>query len=130
MAEIKTIVLIDDDTDLGDLVKSNLSSKYDLKYFEEPSKALQFVRNHPVAAVILDYYLKDMSGLLVAWELIEQHPLTPILLISADELVVDKIKELNFRHVSFLPKPFQGSDLLSAIARIQKITLFEEVRPT
>lgn len=129
MAAIQTIVLIDDDTDLGQLVKSNLSAHFDLKYFEEPVKAMPYLRNNLVAAVILDYYLKNTNGLLVAWELIEAFPLTPILLVSSDNSVKDKIAEMRFRHVDFLEKPFQSRDLMTSLVKILRISNSGDIRP-
>lgn len=118
MGAIFKIVLIDDDNELSEVVKHNLSALYDLVCFEEPNAALEYLKHHYVSGVILDYHLEHTNGISVAWELIEKFPLTPILFVSADRSVKERISELEFPHVLYLPKPFVGSELRSCMVKL------------
>lgn len=129
MALIKTIVLIDDDPEIIKSCKMNLSAHYDLVCFQDSKKAVSYIQAHDVAVVILDFNLKNKSGLLVAWDLIDDYPLMPILLISNDPKDSEVIDDLGFRHVNFLLKPFRGRDLLENLIDIQKKFRLEEVPP-
>ena len=118
---MNTVVLIDDDCELIKQVEENLKGKFEVVCFEKPLEAFSYLRRFPVQAVILDYHLRNSNGLLVAWDLVDQYPLMPVLFISSDHEVEKKIEELKFPHVDFLVKPFNKGELNTTLTNLQRM---------
>ena len=121
-AEKKTIMICDDEPDLRLLFGQILGSKYNVilvesgencieKYIEEKS------RGNKIHLILLDYRLGDMFGDSVARK-IKQYNGTKIILISAYNLDVDLVKELeeNKYITSYAEKPIHLTNLIDLVA--------------
>ena len=121
-AEKKTVMICDDEPDLRLLFGQMLGSKYNVilvesgencieKYIEEKS------RGNKIHLILLDYRLGDMFGDSVARK-IKQYNGTKIILISAYNLDVDLVKELeeNKYITSYAEKPIHLTNLIDLVA--------------
>ena len=121
-AEKKTVMICDDEPDLRLLFGQMLGSKYNVilvesgencieKYKEEKS------RGNKIHLILLDYRLGDMFGDSVARK-IKQYNGTKIILISAYNLDVDLVKELeeNKYITSYAEKPIHLTNLIDLVA--------------
>ena len=113
-----TIVVIDDDKELTDLLEEFLGNfKYKLNVFHNPIKALDFLKDQSCDLVLLDIMMPEMDGLQVLRRL-REHSEVPVMMLTAKGDVADKVVGLELGADDYLPKPFEPQELL---ARIQSI---------
>ena len=115
---MEKILIIDDDTQLTELVDEFLSSKkYKTIVKHNPLDALDFLEKNKVNLIILDIMLPEMDGFQVLQK-IRNKISTPIIMLTARGEVTDRIVGLELGADDYLPKPFEPRELL---ARIQSI---------
>jgi len=113
-----TIVVIDDDKELTDLLEEFLGNfKYKLTVFHNPLEALDFLKDQSCDMVLLDIMMPEMDGLQVLRRL-REHSEVPVMMLTAKGDVADKVVGLELGADDYLPKPFEPQELL---ARIQSI---------
>lgn len=83
MAEVTTILLVEDYKDIRELLSVVLESAgYNVIAVENPRHALEILETHPVDALITDYNLPEMTGVKLIKTAREQHPELRMMLIS------------------------------------------------
>ena len=119
----KTILVVEDDDDLGDLIMQvlDLEGEYGKTHYHamlatDSMKALQMVQTAKPDLFLLDYYLPRMTGLelydrLHATEGLEH---IPAIFISANP----PRQEIEKRHLVSMKKPFNLKDLLHTIENL------------
>jgi DNA-binding response OmpR family regulator len=114
----KTILIIDDDRKLNDLL-SDYFLKFGFKVaaVTHPEEGLKFLRRESPDIVILDIMLPDMDGFEVCREIRKEYSV-PIIMLTARGEVTDRIVGLELGADDYLPKPFEPREL---IARIQSV---------
>ncbi len=122
---MKTILVIDDDRKLNDLLCQYLTKHGFTTVAVENSKdGLVKLRNQHFDAVILDIMLPGMDGFETCKEIRKNYE-TPIIMLTARGEVTDKIVGLELGADDYLPKPFEPRELL---ARIQAILRRSEIK--
>ena len=115
---MENILIIDDDTQLTELLIEFLSSyKYNLVAKHTPEKGLEHLEKKGADAVILDIMLPGMDGFQVLRK-IRENSAIPVIMLTARGEVTDRIVGLELGADDYLPKPFEPRELL---ARIQSI---------
>lgn len=114
----KTILIIDDDTRLTDLLAGYLA-QFDLavKAAALPGEGLALLEKSLPDLVILDIMLPGMDGFEVCRRIRKQHAV-PIIMLTARGDVADRIVGLELGADDYLPKPFEPREL---VARIQSV---------
>lgn len=113
-----TILLIDDDLKLGELLESYLAGfEMQLIHKAHPEDGLRHLRSVPVDLVILDVMLPGKNGFQVCKE-IRTFSSVPVLMLTARGDVTDRIVGLEIGADDYLPKPFEPREL---VARVQTI---------
>jgi len=117
-----TVLLIDDDERLGELLKEYLS-RYDLTLISEiyPKAGLQRLKNADIDLVILDIMLPEMDGFEVC-RTIRKSSDIPILMLTARGEVMDRIVGLEIGADDYLSKPFEPREVVARIHNILKRT--------
>ena len=84
LAPVKTILCIDDEPS-GLLVRSRVLeiNGYTVLSAQSGREGLELFRSHPVDVVVLDYYMPELSGEVIASEMRRMKPQVPIILLSA-----------------------------------------------
>ncbi len=114
----KTILVIDDDEKLNDLLAGYLQNfGFQVSTVIHPQDGLDMVKKNPPDMIILDIMLPDMDGFEVCREIRKTHSI-PILMLTARGEVTDRIVGLEIGADDYLPKPFEPREL---VARIQTI---------
>jgi two-component system phosphate regulon response regulator OmpR len=114
----QTILIIDDDKKLNDLLKSYLAGfGFKVTSSSTPSGGLQVMADTHPDLVILDIMLPEMDGFAVCREIRKKYT-TPVIMLTARGDVTDRIVGLEMGADDYLPKPFEPRELL---ARIQTI---------
>jgi CheY-like chemotaxis protein len=114
---IKTILVVDDDGDLRELLRLLLESAgYAVETARDGREALQRVTAHPPAVVLLDMKMPVMNG----WQFAEAlrrdfNHRVPIVVVTAAEDARKSAQEVDAE--GFLGKPFDLDDVLAAVAR-------------
>jgi len=113
-----TILIIDDDTEMTDLLNEFLTNhKYKVQINHSPLKALDYLQKAAVDLVLLDIMMPEMDGLNVLRK-IREHSEVPIMMLTAKGDVADRVVGLELGADDYLSKPFEPQEL---IARVQSI---------
>ncbi len=127
---MKTILLIDDDEKLADLL-GEFFARYDLHLLSEthPLKGIQEIQNNPdIALVILDIMLPEIDGI-EACRRIRKNSNIPILMLTARGDVTDRIIGLELGADDYMAKPFDSRELVARIHSILKRLTVENEEP-
>jgi len=115
---IKTILLVEDDTTIAELLVQLISQETHHQVFSVPDgpQALDLVKNIKPGLLILDYWLPSTHGIELYDRLhnTEGLELVPAIMLS----VHAPIREINQRQIMYIRKPFDMYKLLDAIHRL------------
>jgi len=115
---MENILIIDDDTQLTELLIEFLSSyKYNVVAKHTPEKGLEYLEKKGADAIILDIMLPGMDGFQVLRK-IRENSAIPVIMLTARGEVTDRIVGLELGADDYLSKPFEPRELL---ARIQSL---------
>ena len=119
MSKKNTILVLDDDPDIGTMIKMMLEYKgYSVTLSDSAEHISEIVHNNDIDLIIMDMLLSGTNGTDVCAEL-KQNKTTshiPVMMISAHP----NAKEicLNAGADEFISKPFDMHDILSKIDRL------------
>lgn len=118
MSKGNRILLVDDDPDIGMMIKTMLEYHgYSVVVTERPEKAESLVRTEHFELLIMDMLLSGMNGTEICARLKQESSLShiPVLMISAHpnakQICLDAGAD------DFVSKPFEMKDLLSRVGR-------------
>jgi DNA-binding response OmpR family regulator len=114
----RTILVIEDDQEtLNVLARSLASGGYEVLWARNGADTLRLLtkQESPIALMIVDVILPDVSARELAEEVGRKHPRADVLYISAYDHETVKSHGVNPETMSFLAKPFDPSDLLRAV---------------
>ena len=115
---IKTILLVEDDSIISELLTQMITQETPYKVFSAPDalEAIDLVKNIKPQLMILDYWLPFMQGI----ELYDRlHHTAGLEEVPAIMLSVNApVREINQRHMTYIKKPFDMSKLLDTIHRL------------
>lgn len=117
---MKKILLVDDKATIGRVLKIYLGTEYDLEYFENPLKALEWLNEGNIPDLIIsDIHMPHMRGNEFLYYLkgneLFRH--IPVVMLSSEESTVERIQLLEAGAADYILKPFNPLELR---ARIKK----------
>ncbi|AGC45089.1 DNA-binding response regulator [Myxococcus stipitatus DSM 14675] len=125
MAERPTILVVDDDPHLRDIVRFALEQGgFRVEEAPDGQAAVDHVRRAPPALIVLDIMMPEMDGLEVCRAVRRSHEL-PIVFLSSRDDEVDRILGLELGGDDYLTKPFSPREL---VARVKAV--LRRARPT
>lgn len=128
MKRIK-ILLAEDDSNLGSLLKSYLSAKHmEASLFENGVKALDSFAVKHYDLCILDIMMPEMDGLTLAREIRKINPDMPVIFLTAKSQEDDILEGFKSGADDYITKPFSMEELLYRIQAILKRTTGNNVR--
>jgi len=118
MSDQKTILLIDDDVDLQELVKITLKVKgYRVEIAGNGFEALEKLKTLTPDLIILDMNMPKMGGLEFYQKIcVNDKPKYPVLVLTARANMEQLFRQFNID--GFMSKPFEIDDLLKEVAMI------------
>lgn len=124
--EKKTIVYIEDDADMIDLVQLVLGrAQYDLVGATTGKEGLDILIQDPPDLVLLDIMLPDMGGWAV-YQQIKMDPLLqniPVIAVTAQNAPIDRILGEHIAKVqAYVTKPFSPKELRAAVKEVLHLT--------
>lgn len=124
------ILLVEDEKDLASIVKQGLEEEgYVVDVANDGEEGLYMAENFPADAVILDIMLPVVDGLTVLSTMRRKGIATPVILLTARDALLDKIKGLDTGADDYLTKPFVFEELLARVRSLlrRKATVKEAV---
>lgn len=109
------VTIIDDNKDLLDVLSSSLSDTFTLNTFSEPEKGLEFIRNNHTDAILLDLHIPGKDGFQVYEEVKRAKSNLPILFLTGDSDLDNRVKGLEIGADDFLIKPVATEELVARI---------------
>lgn len=125
MAE--TILVVDDDLDILELLKMNLEPDgYEVRTASDGKEAVETATLDPPDLILLDVMMPHKDGFQVIEELknIEETKTVPVILLTARGQTEDKVQGLDAGADDYITKPF---DLREVTARVKAV--LERTRP-
>ncbi|MCP5060882.1 MAG: response regulator transcription factor, partial [Ignavibacteriae bacterium] len=119
MSKNINILLVEDDLNLGSLLKDYLSLKnFNVTLCDDGMKGInEFVKNS-FHLCILDIMLPKKDGFTLAEEIKNINQNIPIIFLTAKQMQEDKIKGLKIGADDYITKPFNSEELLLRINAI------------
>lgn len=119
----KHILLAEDDFDYASILKQYLEfSGFKVTWAKDGKEALKVFPETAPDICILDVMMPHMDGFTLAENIIENHPETPFIFLTAKSLKEDKIKGLRLGADDYVVKPFEVEELILRIQNILKRT--------
>jgi two-component system response regulator MprA len=110
------ILLVDDDPRITDLLRRVLAYEgYSTATAASGTEALNRTLERPPDLIVLDIMLPGLDGLEVAQRLRAAGDQVPILLLTARDLVADRVKGLETGADDYLVKPFAPEELVARV---------------
>ncbi|HOF19811.1 MAG TPA: response regulator transcription factor [Bacteroidales bacterium] len=117
------ILLAEDDSNLGNLLKNYLTVKnYETELFVNGIEALKAFMKEHYDIFILDIMMPEMDGLTLAREIRKTRPEAPVIFLTAKSQKEDIIEGFKTGADDYITKPFSMEELLYRIQAILKRT--------
>lgn len=115
MGEKETIVLVDDEEEILDLLTVYLKNEnYIVKVFTKGVSALEYIEENGADLVILDVMLPDMDGFSICRKLREKY-FFPIIMLTAKNEESDVLNGLTLGADDYITKPFKPIEVVARI---------------
>ncbi|WP_133127375.1 two-component system response regulator CpxR [Legionella nagasakiensis] len=116
------ILIIDDDTELTDLLKQYMEPEgFSITCVHDGETAIKKALNQPFDAMILDVMLPKLNGFEVL-KTIREHLDTPVLMLTARGDDIDRIVGLEIGADDYLAKPCNPRELIARLRAILRRT--------
>ncbi len=118
------ILLVEDDDLLGDATKAGLANDgYAVDWIKDGIQAESALKSSEFDGVILDLGLPGKDGLAVLKSMRSRNDATPVLILTARDLVDDKVKGLDAGADDYLIKPFDLDELSARLRALIRRSL-------
>lgn len=109
-----TLLIIDDDMSIREALQELFCDKHECHTADRAEQALQFLEFETYDVVVTDISMPGLGGLQVLKSLTEDHPTTPVIVISG-RVDADRATMLELGAFAFFSKPFLLDDLEVAV---------------
>lgn len=119
----KHILLAEDDTDFGSILKQYLEmSGFSVEWAKDGEEAFQLFKKGNFNICVFDVMMPKMDGFTLAEEIIEINPEVPFIFLTARKMKEDKLKGLKLGADDYVVKPFEADELVLRLNNIIKRT--------
>ena len=122
----KKILIIEDHTDLANILSLNLSDlDYNVTHADDGLKGLNYLENESFDLVVLDLMLPGMDGIEICRRIRNQNNYTPVLMLTSKSSEIDRVLGLEIGADDYVTKPFSVRELMARIkALFRRIEAF------
>jgi DNA-binding response OmpR family regulator len=118
---MQSILLIEDDPDIAQLIRVNLEREgYAIRHESNGKKALALTTERDFDCIILDLMLPGMDGLQFCQRFRRENRFTPIIMLTAKSDELDRVLGLEMGADDYLTKPFSVRELMARIKAIHR----------
>lgn len=111
----KTVLVVDDDENILNLLEICLSDNFIIKKAKNGKEALKILNEKTPDLVLLDLMMPNISGKDVCRELRKKSDV-PIIFLSAKDQRDEFLRDPLLRITEYIPKPFDPQDLVQRIS--------------
>jgi FixJ family two-component response regulator len=112
----QTIVIVDDDRDVGDALKRGLTAQgYNTELYGTSAECLNAVVSREAACFVIDVHLDNESGIDLSAQLSSMGIKSPVIHMSGSAVETVRREALASGCFAFLDKPFAIQDLVRII---------------
>lgn len=125
MANKQKILIVDDDTNISELISLYLTKEcFETKCVEDGESAIEAFNSFQPNLILLDLMLPGMDGYQVCRE-IRKTSQIPIIMLSAKGEVFDKVLGLELGADDYIIKPFDTKELVARVKAVLRRTTAE-----
>ena len=118
MSDKQTIMVVDDDPNIAQLVRLYLEKEgFDVTIETRGDTAVDAFRKSQPSLILLDLMLPGMDGLQVC-RTIRQGSTVPIIMLTAKDETYDKVLGLELGADDYITKPFEGRELVARVKAV------------
>ena len=130
MRKKTTILVVDDEPPIGDIVASALTRKgYEVIYADGGTSAMQLFQTRPIDLVILDIMMPEMDGFTVC-DWLRGRSSVPIIMLTAKGSVNDIVHGFKVGADDYMTKPFSVKELdVRVEAILRRVSWFDDQTP-
>ncbi|HET7060125.1 MAG TPA: response regulator transcription factor [Candidatus Saccharimonadales bacterium] len=114
------LLLIEDDREIADALCHVLAPAYSVTLAATGKAGFEQARSGKYSLIVLDLNLPDMNGLEICQKLREDGLNTPVLILTGQNKVMDKIRLLDAGADDYLTKPFSLGELKARLRVLQR----------
>jgi two-component system response regulator GlrR len=119
----KRVLVVDDDPDLLKLLALRLGAAgYGVQTAESGERALAAIAVSRPDVVVTDLKMGGMDGLALFEAVQRTAPTLPVIILTAHGTIPDAVDATKRGVFGFLPKPFEGKDLLAQVEQAMKLS--------
>lgn len=119
------ILFVEDEPDLGSLIKQYLETKgFDIDWYDNPKNALKAFRENAATygLCLLDVQMPQKSGFELAENIVKIKEHIPFVFLTARTEKKDRLTGLNIGATDYISKPFDIDELALKLKNILKMT--------
>mgnify|MGYP002581510045 CR=1 FL=1 len=109
------ILIVEDEKDLRTILEKRLKKLYTVDSCKDGEEALSYLDIYTYDLILLDIMLPKIDGLSVLKTLRNRKIKTPVILLTAKNMVEDRVRGLDTGADDYLIKPFAFDELLARI---------------
>jgi two-component system, NtrC family, response regulator GlrR len=119
----KTVLVVDDDPDILKLLTMRLTAAdYAVRSAESGERALAAIAVAPPDVVVTDLKMGGMDGMALFENIQKNSPTLPVIILTAHGTIPDAVDATKRGVFGFLPKPFEGRELLTQVEQALKLS--------
>jgi len=129
--EKKVVLIVEDEPDISDLIRFNLEQEgFAVEQADDGARALESVRRHRPALIILDLMLPGIPGLEICRRLRAEEATArlPIIILTARAAEADRIIGLEMGADDYVTKPFSPRELVARVRAVLRRTYGADVQ--
>lgn len=129
---MKRLLIIEDDTDIGDMLDINLRDEgYSVEIVTDGLIGLERLKAQPYDLLVLDWMLPGLDGLEICRQVRQMPHYQPIIMISAKSAETQRVLGLELGADDYLSKPFSIPELVARIrALLRRVDALERTLQT
>jgi DNA-binding response OmpR family regulator len=115
----KTVLLVEDDPEIASIVAINLKDKGLLvEHATDGETGLKLAQSANYAVIILDIMLPRLDGMTVCKTIRKKDSLTPIMMLTARDGEIDRVRGLELGADDYMGKPFSIKELIARVGAL------------
>jgi len=117
-----TIVIVDDEPDLLDLLKLILTEKTNHKILTttDPHQAIEWCKTYNADVLISDLRMPEMEGIELLKIIKQMDPNLPLILITAFGSIESAVEAMRHKAFDYITKPFRKEQILMTVDKALK----------